>query len=92
MVLRSGSNMNAAVETIGGGSATLSELRRVGMDALVKALGPVGMDRFLQQFEPGDGDHAAERQAILGDATVDDLMNEMARRRESPSEKQPFPA
>jgi hypothetical protein len=87
MVLRGGSIMNATVETIDGGSATLSELRRVGMDALVKALGPVGMARFLQQFEPGYGDYAAERQAILGDATVDDLMDEIARGRETPSEK-----
>jgi hypothetical protein len=38
--------MNAAVEPIDGGKATLAELRRVGIDALAKALGPVGMARF----------------------------------------------
>lgn len=79
--------MNAAVETIDGGSATLAELRRVGIDALVKALGPVGMARFLQQFDPGHGDYTAERHAILGSPTVDELMDEVSRRRGSPSAK-----
>ena len=79
--------MSAAVETIDGGSATPAELRRVGIDALVKALGPVGMARFLQQFDPGHGDYTAQRYAILGNPTVDELMDEVERRRESPSAK-----
>lgn len=76
--------MNAAVETIDGGSATLAELRRVGIDALVKALGPVGMARFLQQFDPGHGDYTAERHAILGNPTVDELIDEVEQRRRNP--------
>lgn len=79
--------MNAAVETIDGGSATPAELRRVGIDALVKALGPVGMARFLQQFDPGHGDYTAERQAILGNPSVDELVNENERHRGSPPAK-----
>jgi len=79
--------MSAAVETIDGGSATPAELRRVGIDALVKALGPVGMARFLQQFDPGHGDYTAQRYAILGNPTVDELMDEVERRRENPSNK-----
>jgi hypothetical protein len=79
--------MSAAVETIDGGSATPAELRRVGIDALVKALGPVGMARFLQQFDPGHGDYTAQRYAILGNPTVDELMDEVERRRGSPAEK-----
>lgn len=79
--------MSAAVETIDGGSATLAELRRVGIDALVKALGPVGMARFLQQFDPGQGDYTAQRYAILGNPTVDELMDEVERRRGSPPAK-----
>lgn len=73
--------MNAAVETIDGGSATPAELRRVGLDALVKALGPIGMARFRQQFDPGHGDYTAERQAMLGNPTVDELVDEVQRRR-----------
>ena len=79
--------MNAAVETIDGGSATLAELRRVGLDALVKALGPVGMARFLQQFDPGHGDYTAQRYAILGNPTVDELMDEVERRQKGPPAK-----
>ena len=43
--------MNAAVEPIDGGKATLAELRRAGIDALARASSPVGMARFLQQFD-----------------------------------------
>ena len=71
--------MITAVETIDGSSATLAELRLVGLDALVKALGPVGMARFLQQFGSGRGDYTAERHAILGNLTVDELVDEIER-------------
>jgi len=87
MVFRGDHTMSAAIETIDGGSATPAELRRVGIDALVKALGPVGMARFLQQFDPGHGDYTAQRYAILGNPTVDELMDEVERRRGSPSDK-----
>ena len=79
--------MNAAVETIDGGSATPDELRRVGLDALVKALGPVGMARFLQHIDSGRGDYTAQRLAILGNPTVDELLDEAERRGRSPSLK-----
>ena len=79
--------MHATVETIDGSSATLAELRRVGLDALVKALGPVGMARFLQQFDPWHGDYTAQRYAILGNPTVDELMVEVERRRGASSLK-----
>ncbi len=72
--------MKTTVETINGGSATLAEFRRAGIDALVKALGPVGMVRFLQQFDPAHGDYIAKRDAILGNPTVDELMGEVERR------------
>lgn len=70
--------MNAA-EQIDGSTATLGELHRAGIDALVKALGPVGMARFLQQFDPGQGDYTAERDRIVGSTTVDEVMDELER-------------
>ncbi|MGO9595026.1 MAG: hypothetical protein ACLQFF_02360 [Steroidobacteraceae bacterium] len=73
--------MNAAAEPIDGGKATLAELRRAGIDALLKALGPVGMARFLQQFDPGQGDYTTERTRFLGNPTVDDVMGELELRR-----------
>lgn len=79
--------MNAAVDPIDGGKATLAELRRAGIDALAKALGPVGMARFLQQFDPGQGDYTAERSRILGNPSVDAVMDEIERRRASPQPK-----
>ncbi len=78
--------MNAA-EPIDGSTATPAELRRAGIDALVRALGPVGMARFLQQFDPGHGDYTADRDRILGSPTVDDLMDELDQRREDPPGK-----
>jgi len=36
----------SAVEPIDGSTATPAELRRAGIEALVKALGPIGMARF----------------------------------------------
>jgi hypothetical protein len=77
--------MNAAAEPIDGGKATLPELRRAGIDALVRALGPVGMARFLQQFDPGRGDYTADRDRIVGNATVDELVDEIERRRVPPT-------
>jgi hypothetical protein len=78
--------MNAA-GPIDGGTATPAELRRAGIDALVKALGPVGMARFLQQFDLGHGDYTAERDRILGNPTVDELMDELESRRQNPPGK-----
>jgi hypothetical protein len=78
--------MNAA-EPIDGSTATPAELRRAGIDALVRALGPVGMARFLQQLDPGHGDYTADRSRILGSPTVDDLMDELEQRRQSPPGK-----
>jgi hypothetical protein len=78
--------MNAA-EPIDGSTATPAELRRAGIDALVRALGPVGMARFLQQFDPGHGDYTTNRDRILGNPTVDGLMDELERRRQSPPGK-----
>ena len=39
------------------------EIRRVGMQALKEALGPVGMVRFIQQYNLGYGDYTMERQS-----------------------------
>ena len=78
--------MNAA-EPIDGSTATPAELRRAGIDALVRALGPVGTARFLQQFDSGYGDYTADRDRILGNPTVYDLMAELEHRRQSPTGK-----
>jgi hypothetical protein len=76
-----------AVEPIDGTTATTAELLVTAIDALVKALGLVGMARFLHQFGPGRGDYTADRDRILGNPTVDDLMDELKERRQRPPRK-----
>jgi len=39
----------------------LTEVRKVGLQALNEALGPVGMVRFIQQYENGSGDYTEEK-------------------------------
>jgi hypothetical protein len=39
----------------------LSEIRKIGLQALKEALGPVGMVRFIQQYENGYGDYTEEK-------------------------------
>jgi hypothetical protein len=40
---------------------TMEEIRRQGLKALARELGPVGMVRSLQLFENGSGDYVKER-------------------------------
>jgi len=37
------------------------EIRKIGLQALKEALGPVGMVRFFQQYENGFGDYTTEK-------------------------------
>ncbi|MCL2601683.1 MAG: hypothetical protein FWD91_02595, partial [Treponema sp.] len=39
----------------------LMEIRKIGLNALKEALGPVGMVRFFQQYENGCGDYTKEK-------------------------------
>lgn len=52
--------MNAA-------TMTQEEIRQQGIAALAQQLGPVGMIRFLQQFESGHGDYSVELHQWLPD-------------------------
>ena len=56
---------------------TLEEIRERGIRALITYLGPVGMVRFLQQFETGRGDYTAEREQLLGDPDIRTLAAEI---------------
>ena len=50
-----------------------NELRRVGIDALVKSLGQLGMVRFIQQFDTGRGNYAKERAELLDSLSLDTI-------------------
>lgn len=51
-----------------------AQLRQLGIEALVQALGTVGMVRFLQQFDRGTGDYTHDRDAALAGMTLDDAI------------------
>ena len=60
---------------------TPEQIRQAGLEALARKLGPVGMVRFLQQFESGKGDYTAERHAWLDRLDVRTLSAKIRRRR-----------
>lgn len=64
---------------------TLEQVRLTGLQALARDLGPVGLVRFLQQFETGYGDYTTERRRWLGHPTVGDISLEIERSRQEPS-------
>jgi hypothetical protein len=68
---------------------TNEEIRRAGMAALTKAMGPTGAIRFIRHFDKGHGDYTAERAAILGDLSFDEIVSALktarARRRRRPA-------
>lgn len=60
----------------------LNELRHRGLKALFRELGPVGMARFLQQFDTGRGDYTRDRDAWLGDPNLEEITEELRELRE----------
>jgi hypothetical protein len=49
-----------------------SVIRKMGIDALTKELGAVGMAYFIRQFDMGEGDYTAQREQLHADVTMDD--------------------
>ncbi len=48
------------------------EIRNVGIKALQDALGPVGMVKFMQQYDMGYGDYTKEKQK-QSDISLDEI-------------------
>jgi len=59
---------------------SLEEIRLKGNAALFDALGPVGMIRYLQQYEKGAGDYSIQRHALLDDLDLDTLLEKLQQR------------
>jgi hypothetical protein len=59
---------------------SINEIRKLGIDALAEALGPVDMTRFLQSFDLGSGDYTKER-AIWLDQSLEEIVGEIKSRR-----------
>ena len=62
-------------------NASLMQIRQLGIEALAKALGPVGMVRFLQQFETGSGDYTRDRDELLKDVNIEDILGQIKQMR-----------
>ena len=56
---------------------SLNQIRKVGIESLSQTLGPVGMVRFLQQFDTGSGDYTTERERWLGETTLNDIVRDI---------------
>lgn len=50
----------------------LMEVRAIGIKALNEALGPVGVVRFIQQYDLGYGDYTKEKQD-MPDISLDEI-------------------
>ena len=61
-------------------------LRKLGLEALCKSLGPIGMVRFLQQYETGTGDYTRERDLWLKDINIESIAMELKNRRKKKNE------
>jgi len=61
---------------------TLEQIRSAGLEALARELGPVGMVRFLQQFETGKGDYSKERHKWLDALDVNTIAENIQKQRE----------
>ncbi|MDR2583358.1 MAG: hypothetical protein LBC75_07755 [Fibromonadaceae bacterium] len=42
----------------------MTEIRTIGLKALSEALGPIGMARFMQQYDAGYGNYTKEKYEI----------------------------
>ncbi len=56
---------------------TLHEIRKIGLKALQKALGPADMIRFLNDLQSGSGDYTKERHRWLDQYDVQKITNEI---------------
>jgi hypothetical protein len=58
----------------------LTEITQEGIELLTRGMGLVATVRFLNQFSSGYGDYTQEREALLGDLTLDQILAAMKRR------------
>ena len=62
---------------------TLEQIRLIGLEALDRELGTVGMIRFLQQFETGRGDYSSDRYQWLDQLSVEELVEQIKQHRKA---------
>jgi len=60
---------------------TQAQIEQLGIEALAKALGSAGMGLFMHQFQIGSGDYTLDRDEILGNSTVAEIVAQIKQRR-----------
>jgi len=64
-------------------TSNLSAIRERGFSALTKELGPSGMAIFIRQFDNGSGNYTEERDELLKNLTIDDIVASIKKRKSS---------
>lgn len=59
----------------------LAELTATAIRVLCREIGAANTARFLDQFTTGTGEYVEQRDQILGEPTVDELVAEIGKRR-----------
>lgn len=59
----------------------LVEVNQQAIHLLYKELGVVDAVRFLKQFTQGYGNYTQERESLFADKSLDDIVNEIEKRR-----------
>jgi uncharacterized membrane protein YGL010W len=58
-------------------TSSLSELTTSTIRLLCREIGVVNTARFINQFTTGHGNYTEEREALVGDLTVDEIVAEI---------------
>lgn len=61
----------------------LIEVNQQAIHLLYKELGAVDAVRFLKQFTQGYGNYTQEREVIFANKSLDDIVNEIEKRRKT---------
>ncbi|WP_206809051.1 hypothetical protein [Paradesulfitobacterium ferrireducens] len=59
----------------------LGTIRRMGIEALIEKLGPIGMVEFIRQFDSGYGDYTRERQEWLDGLDIETIVKQAEAKR-----------
>lgn len=58
----------------------IEEIRKAGLEALDKTLGPDGMIRFLNEFSYGSGNYTKDRHKYLDSYDVDSISKDLKKK------------
>jgi hypothetical protein len=68
---------------------TPQQIRTAGIAALSRELGVVGMIRFMQQFEMGQGDYSKDRHQWLDQYSVADIAKLVQEKKATQKQRRP---